>query len=639
MALATFERDVTPEVLQPPEDAVAVINYRSQHTLEIKDAVERHGVRADVYPYDVDPQQLEGYKAYILSGGDQSVYDRDAPRLNPAFLKKPVYGICYGAQLIAHHQGGKVKHGGSSEFGRHRIRRVDGIDTLGVMAGSGQSEQVWMNHGDEIKKLPRSFKASAISEGGKIAGFISDDKKVVGVQFHPEVNGTEYGDDLFARFLFDVAKVKPTFETKGVEQRIDEVRTQIGTKHVLMFLSGGVDSSVMAKLIQAGVPKEQIHAVLIDHGFMRLGEAEKVQKDLLAEGIDVRIHDAHKFFENATTVVNGRRTKKLRNVWQPEIKRKIIGDAFMRVQPVIAAEMGLPDDYLLAQGSIRPDLIESGSHGGDTIKTHHNDSPLARQLRAAGRIIEPIADLYKPGVRALGTALGLSDAITQRQPFPGPGLAIRLLNNPHLLPGPMEIWRISRARQKLGAFATAATAVNVIPVRSVGQQGDGRRYGRTVVLSGEENWEELAKLAKAVPQQVKDVTRVTYAFGKRISPDGIKQTFTKTRPRRGPVRQLQKADAIVREELTKAGLDKVLQQVPVISIPHAIDKWKFRQRSIVLRPFLTVNFMTGEAARPGSELMPLEVLQTIVRRLLKVRGINRVLYDLTGKPPGTTEWE
>ncbi len=629
------------EILVPHAQTVAILNFGSQHTLEIYDSIRNQGVHAEVLPYDTPASELAGHAAVVLSGGDSSIYNREAPRPDPAVLEldMPLMGICYGAQLLAFELGGNVIPGEQSEFQQHKIRRTNAKKEAVVFAPLQDEQAVWMNHGDRITQVPESWEVSAESENGMVAAFHSPDNRIVGLQFHPEIHGedrTENSADIWARFLFDVAKIEPSFEPEDLETRVTRLKTEIDGRHVLAFLSGGVDSTVMAALLAQAVPAEQISAVHIDHGFMRENESDEVILALTAMGVNVKKYDASEFFLGATTVIDGVETSPLREVASPEIKRKIIGDAFIRYQELLAQELGLPDDYVLAQGSIRPDLIESGSHGTVTIKSHHNDSPLARQLRLDGRVVEPLADLYKPGVRALGRALGLTDALVERQPFPGPGLAIRILCSEGML-SELATDELYEAARTLGGFTATLAGITVTPIRSVGQRGEARSYGRTVVLSGDPDWPYLMDLARDISQANADVTRVTYAFGE-IMPESVTTLLTPTMLGVDVARQLRQADSIVRQELTKANLDLLLQQVPVILLPSGIDKPGLR--SIVIRPFLTSNFMTGTPAQPGTEAMPVPVLARVVQRLsTEVTGIGRVLYDLTGKPPGTTEWE
>ena len=629
------------EPLKQPQSKIAILNFRSQHSLEILDSCRNQGVSADVLPFDVLAGELEGYSGIVFSGGDGSVYDVGSPRPDPRIyeLNKPIFGICYGAQLIAQEFGGQVVPGHVSEFGQHTITKASKEPASVVFAETQATQEVWMNHGDRITGVADDWEVTSHSENGMVASFSSPDSKYIGVQFHPEVQGegrTVGAEDMWARYLFDVVKVEPDFEPESIEKRIDRIREQVGDRQVLAFLSGGVDSTVMAALLAKALPPEQIYAVHVDHGFMRDGESDEVVEALTAMGVKVHHMDASEYFLRSSTMLKGKRTGILRRTVDPEEKRSITGDAFIRFQKRAAKKLGLRDDYVLAQGTIRPDRIESGSHGTTTIKSHHNDTALARAMRALGRVIEPLDDLYKPGVRAVGRALGLPDALIKRQPFPGPGGIVRILCRDNSEITPEEVKDLKKTARSLGKVASGTMGVTVIPVRSVGQRAEGRSYGQTVVVTGVGTWDEKFSLSKRITGSSKDINRVAYAFGDKIDEPYI-TNVTKTMPDRRSAKLWRKADKIVREELTKAGLDDLLQQVPVVLLPSGIDKAK--KRSVVVRPFSTINYVTGTAPQPGTEYMPEDVLNVIVERLLAIKGISRVLYDMTNKPPGTTEWE
>lgn len=635
-----FER--SKELLQDP-NSVAIINLGSQHTGEIRDQVQALGLRGVIIPVEMArAADLQTCGAVILSGGSHSVNNESMPVVDPEIfeLEKPMYGICLGAQLMAKKYGGRVESSLGSEFAQHAIIKTKQAKnhSEGVFASKGKSEKVWMNHGDRITVVPKGFRTVAESEGGVVAAIMSEDKMRIGVQFHPEVTGedrTFYGNDLFAGFLFDIAKLTPTYETETLEQQIENLRNQVGDHDVMLFLSGGVDSAVLLELMTQATDPKKIHAVHVDNGFMREGEIDEVAERFKDKGVNFYVEDAKEFFLDAQTEIDGKLSKPLRDEYDPQRKRVIIGDAFMQYSVVVAKRLGLPDNFLLAQGTIRPDMIESGSHDTVTIKTHHNDSPLARAKRARGELLEPLKELYKPGVRALGRTLGMPEDIIMRQPFPGPGLAVRTLCTP---PRPvitraemLNLWQGTRLD------VDNRYGVSVLPVRSVGQRGDDRSYGLPVALSGPEKWEELFEYARTLPQKHSDITRVVYSFGNRIDKAiGIRRADTRLDD--GSVDLLRcKADKIARDVMRLAGLDHKLSQVPVVLLPTGIDK--LRQHSVVIRTFLTTNFMTGTPAMPGTELMPLEVLHDMVDRILAIDGIAHVLYDMTSKPPGTTEWE
>jgi GMP synthase (glutamine-hydrolysing) len=392
-------------------------------------------------------------------------------------------------------------------------------------------------------------------------------------------------------------------------------------------------------------------------------------------GVKLRVYDCEEDFLSGTTEINvpkqGTRytTKPLRETAAPEEKRRIIGDTFMRVSERITKELGLsPDDTYLAQGTLRPDLIESASSlvssNADAIKTHHNDTELVRELRKKGRVIEPLMDYHKDEVRELGMSLGLPKELVMRQPFPGPGLGVRLIcaREPFVCDDfektniavqdivklesvPSErssfIERVARAyggdTSRLHGSGLCAT---VLPFKTVGVQGDGRTYSYPCILSGEgtPNWPLLFEFARLIPKVCHNVNRVCYAFGGPAV--GPYKQITPTLPGREALDQLRAADYIVNCALIKHGLTIKLSQVPVVSFPvdfsgNAVSS----QRSIAIRTFITNDFMTGVPAEPGTDFMPLHVLKEMVDGIVKVPGISRVVYDLTAKPPGTTEWE
>jgi GMP synthase (glutamine-hydrolysing) len=401
-----------------------------------------------------------------------------------------------------------------------------------------------------------------------------------------------------------------------------------------------VDSSVCAVLLKAALPKEKIYALHVDQGFMRLNESSKVTEALTNAGIQLKTIDASQTFFNARTIIDGEETERLCETIRPEVKRKIIGDTFMRVTEEAVKSFGLQfDQVLLAQGTLRPDLIESASKiassVANVIKTHHNDTQLVRDLRDAGRIIEPLRDYHKDECRALGTQLGLASALVWRQPFPGPGLAIRIIciEEPFITPDDPAIMEILAAN-----FANENVHSTLLPCRTVGVQGDARSYSNLCALSTRTapDWPTMLAMAKDIPKKVKAINRVVYCFGEQL-PQGALTTVTPTRLTPDVISQLQHADDIVNQILYQANLIKALSQVPVILFP--VDFGVTGARAICIRTFITHDFMTGIPALPGKQI-PEDVLNSMVSRILaEVPGIVRVCYDLTCKPPATTEWE
>lgn len=617
---------------------VAILDAGAQYAMDIEQQAKRLGHEAERLPFHTPIESLYDYGAIILSGGPESVYDPKAPQPDPRLFtiskgRPPVLGICYGEQLINHRMGGKVEKLERREDGYTSVRFA-GKPTL---AGSiGDSAHVIMSHGDTVTELASGFTAIAYS-GSLIAGIANEDKQLYGVQFHPEVSPPD-GTEILRAYLQDIAKLGPDYaysDEDFINDAIREIQDFVGKRQVLAFVSGGVDSSALAKLLERALPAEQLSLVLVDHGFMREGEIEYVKQMLSDSGVDVTVYDAWNEFRQATTVIDGVQTLPLDQVADPEVKRKIIGDCFISVQERMAESLGLnPDTYVLAMGSLYTDLIESGSvvvsDKASTIKTHHNDTEQVRNMRQKGHVLEPWRYIQKDNVRAVGKLLGLSEEIYNRQPFPGPGIAIRIIcgDQPYVTDDSGQI------SQQLKTYANTSTHVSLLPIRTVGVQGDGRTYAHLVGLSGDRNWQALKLLADEIPRAIHGVNRVVYIFGK-VSDDnitGLTPTFLTN-----DVIHLQKqADVIVNQVLAANKIDRDLAQVPVILT--GLNFGQHGKRSVAIRTFKTVNFKTGDAALPGIDF-PESVLLDIVSKLQALPEIAAVLYDLTSKPPATTEWE
>lgn len=614
---------------------LAILDAGAQYGKVIDRRVRELSVESVLLPLDTPASELRKYRAIIISGGPESVYGKNAPKFDPDLFKLdlPILGICYGMQLLNFVGGGTVERKSTREDGSFTIK-VEAKSKL--FKGLDISQEVLLTHGDTVESVALEYKVIAMS-GGLIAGIEHSNKPWYGVQFHPEVDLTAHGKEILHNFLFAIAGFSGNFGLVDRETTaIKYIREKVGQKKVLVLLSGGVDSTTLAALIRKALPPQQIFAIHIDTGFMRDHESEQVVKSLAKIGVQVKLVKAYEAFKIATTIIKGKLTLPLDQITDPEEKRKIFGDTFVKVAQQAFQELRLdPKTTILAQGTLRPDLIESASthisQNANTIKTHHNDTFLIRQLREQGRVIEPLSEYHKDEVRVLAVNLGLPDELAWRQPFPGPGLAIRILcgKKPHIKLGYREI---NREIQKFVGVNFAST---LLPIRTVGVQGDGRTYSYAVALSGPKKWEKLFYLAKEIPKHFHQVNRVVYLFGEKYGSliDEVTPTFLDDQT----VEQLRAADKIVNDNLLENSLLKVLSQVPVILLPVGFGK--NGSRSIVIRTFITNDFMTGVPAVPGKE-MPKIVLEKMVKKILKeVSGISRVMYDLTAKPPGTTEWE
>ncbi|MHA6792784.1 glutamine-hydrolyzing GMP synthase [Pseudonocardia bannensis] len=516
--------------MQPP--TVLVVDYGAQYAQLIARRVREAQVYSEIVPADTPVADIVARKpaALILSGGPSSVYAEGAPRVDPELFTAgiPTLGLCYGFQAMALALGGEVAHDGTREYGRTELTVTGEAGAL--HEGLPARHPVWMSHGDSVVRAPEGFTVTAASDRVGVAAFEDLDRRLAGVQYHPEVGHSPHGQEVLRRFLHEVAGITPAWTTSSIiDDTVSAIRAQIGDGHAVCGLSGGVDSAVAAALVQRAIG-DRLTCVFVDHGLLRAGERAQVERDFVAAtGAKLHTVDARERFLDA-----------LSGVTDPEEKRKIIGREFIRVFEAATAEVAENEHVgFLVQGTLYPDVVESGGGSGTaTIKSHHNVGGLPDDLEF--ELVEPLRALFKDEVRRVGTELGLPETIVQRQPFPGPGLGIRIIGE--------------------------------------------------------------------------------------VTADRLET--------------LRAADAIAREELTAAGLDRSIWQCPVVLLADVRSvgvqgDGRTYGHPVVLRPVSSEDAMTADWTR-----LPYDVLERISTRITnEVAEVNRVVLDVTSKPPGTIEWE
>lgn len=559
------------------------------------------GVYAEVQPSETLASKLEGRRGIIISGGPASVYAAGSPSVDPEIfdLGVPVLGICYGMQLMAHLQGGRVNKGVKGEYG---MAQLEMLQDHPIFEGVEQFGQIWMNHRDLVAEVPDGFEVTARTSTCPIAGMANDWRKHYGLQFHPEVVHTIGGKIMLGNFVFAVAGCERDWEPMHQLEAIeDEIRRTARGRNVFFFASGGVDSTVAFRLCLKALGKERVCAAYVDTGLMREGETEFV-REIFTEmaGKSFEVVDAQAQFLG-----------KLEGVIEPEQKRKIIGEEFVAVQQrVLEGGAFLSGQWILGQGTIYPDTIESGGTAkADLIKTHHNRVEGIQRLIDEGRLVEPLSQFYKDEVRQVGRAIGLPDALLDRHPFPGPGLAIRCL----------------------GSEVEAALVPHefgfVMPVSSVGVQGDERTYRAALALPvyALRDFALSTELVNSIPE----INRVVALVRSAVPLEELKVLRAGLDAER--LGRLRRCDAIVRRISLETGYDEQVWQFPVVLLPCGVPG---KPDSVVLRPVDSVDGMSAVAVP-----MPEELLGRLAGELMAVEGIAAVFYDVTNKPPATIEWE
>ncbi|MGM0122909.1 GMP synthase [glutamine-hydrolyzing] [Enterococcus sp. AZ194] len=495
-------------------EKIIVLDYGSQYNQLITRRIREFGVFSELLSHRITAAEVKKMapKGIILSGGPNSVYDENAFRIDPEILELgiPVLGICYGMQLITYSLDGKVESAKNREYGKAELEVTS--SSAALFQDTPNKQTVWMSHGDLVTEAPAGFEVVATSKDCPIASIQDSKRKFYGVQFHPEVRHSEYGNDLLRHFAMDVCGCTGNWTMDNfIDMEIAKVREKVGDKKVLLGLSGGVDSSVVGVLLQKAIG-DQLTCIFVDHGLLRKGEAEQVMESLGGKfGLNIIKVDAKDRFLN-----------KLKGISDPEQKRKIIGNEFVYVFDDEATKLDGID--FLAQGTLYTDVIESGTETAQTIKSHHNVGGLPEDMQF--QLIEPLNTLFKDEVRELGTQLGMPDSIVWRQPFPGPGLGIRVLGE--ITEEKLEIVRDSDLilREEIAAAGLDRDIwqyFTVLPgIRSVGVMGDGRTYDYTIGIRAVTSidgmtadfaripWDVLQKISVRIVNEVAHVNRIVY---------------------------------------------------------------------------------------------------------------------------------
>ena len=616
-------------------EKLAILDCGGQYTKVIDRRVRELGVKSDIFPINVKAENLKEYQSVILSGGPNNI--GESQRLN--FDNKifelgiPVLGICYGMQLMSDHFEGIIDSNIKKEYGVSDVV-VDVNST--IFNGLSENEKVLMSHGDTVKIAPKGFKVIAKS-GDAIAAIGNETRKMYGFQFHPEVDLTENGMKMLENFIRKVANYKEIYALEDrIQTSIKMIQEKVGNNKIIVLVSGGVDSAVTAALLVKALPADNIYAIHIDSGFMRKNESDLVCENLKALGMKNLIRENAKdyFFNTAVDTEDGKIGPLVKEV-DPEKKRRIIGEIFIQIANQVIERLGLDkENTFIAQGTLRPDLIESGnpdiSGFAHKIKTHHNDVEIVRQARKKGLIVETNSDWHKDEVRRVARKLGLDEKIASRQPFPGPGLAIRLICHDKLQEVKISNEEVERLNDILNNTNQKGY---ILPIKSVGVQGDARSYRNLCLMQGEElnfDWKTVTEKAKEITDSINTINRVGYILNKANFDEKI--NCFNMRIEDENVDLLREIDSIVTTNLEEA---KVNQTFSVL-IPIGITK----KYSIAIRTFVTNDFMTGRPGEIGKEVSK-DAIRNIINEIEEKFGdkIEFIIYDVTSKPPATTEWQ
>ncbi len=596
------------------QNKIAVVDLGGQYAHLIARRIRELGVYSEILPSNAQKKDYLPFKGIILSGSPYSICDLKALEWNNDLFKmnKPILGICYGHQMIARENKGKIQRSPSTEFGYAKMKV---LKAKGIFKKLPKETTVWMSHNDEVTGVPKGFEIIGSTKDCKISAMADFKKNWYGFQFHPEVTHSKHGKQMIKNFIFTVCKCKKNWSIKNfAKKKIKELKKQAGKKNVLLLISGGVDSTVAFALLSKALPKKQLHAFHMDTGLMRKNESKLVEKSLKKIKANIKVIKCEKEFLTA-----------LKGITDPEKKRKIIGKKFLEVKDAELEKLGLNSkNWVLAQGTIYPDTIESaGTKHSDKIKTHHNRVEEILNLMKKGGLIEPLAELYKDEVRAVGYELGLPKSLIERHPFPGPGLGVRILCS-----NGQKNKNTKLEKQVNLLLIKHGYSGKILPIKSVGVQGDLRTYKNAVVISGLINFKKLEKISTEITNKFKQINRVVVL----VSPNKIKKiSLLKTDINKERIKIAQEADAITMKTIAKHRLMKKIWQFPTVLIPIQVNG---KGESIVLRPIESLEAMTAKFYQ-----LQKPVLKKISKKIMQINKINAVFFDITHKPPATIEWE
>ncbi len=604
-------------------DKIAVVDFGGQYAHLIATKVRRAEVLAEIKQPEDANEAFADYQGIILSGSPALASFGEDSDWNKGILDLdiPILGFCFGHQEIAKHYGGTVINGkqewGHADLHLHREHPL--------FAGLEKVEQVWMSHFDSVTSVGPDFEElghTLLGEGSAphhFAAIGSDKLRRYGFQFHPEVDDTLHGDQMIANFVLNICQCKPTWTMASyVDEQVKKIQEQVGDNSVFLLASGGVDSTVAAKLFAEALGSDRLNLLHVDNGLMRKDESAGVVEMFNELGLGENFH----FIDATDTFLSA-----LAGKIEPEDKRRAIGDTFIEVFESEARRLGI-EDHLLGQGTIYPDTIETGgTKRADTIKTHHNRVPIIEEMIAAGKVIEPLADLYKVEVRELGEKMGIPHDMIWRHPFPGPGLGVRLLCSDGQVNDAEALASITPAVSK--AMTPYGLTAAPLPIKSVGVKADLRSYEHPVLIHGEADWDQLAEASGTIFKTVDGINRTLWNLTPEMPGSFKSLAATMTGDRLDLLRE---CDHLMMDGLRRHNLYGEIWQCPTVLVPVEIDG-KGRELCI-LRPIHSERAMTATAAR-----LPLALLNELRDQIMALPGISGLAYDLTSKPPGTIEWE